>query len=74
MKRIPRYTQENRNLFNCSFHGYDKITKNYSQSWQDIFILTALNGKRNGMYLEIGAQDCAIKNNTYLLEKLLATN
>ncbi len=50
------------------FEGSEKIEKNYSQSFQDLFILTALNGKRNGLYLEIGAQEPFYQNNTALLE------
>jgi len=41
----------------------------FSQAWQDIFVLVALNGLRNGTYLEIGAGDARSINNTYLLEK-----
>lgn len=50
------------------FIGYDKIEKNYSQVYQDIFVLTALKGKTNGKYLEIGANDPIKHSNTYLLE------
>lgn len=50
------------------FEGSEKIERNYSQSFQDLFILTALNGKRNGLYLEIGAQEPFYQNNTALLE------
>lgn len=41
----------------------------FSQAWQDIFVLVALNGLRDGTYLEIGAGDARSINNTYLLEK-----
>jgi len=67
--RIPRYEKDFYSKLKIKFPGSENIVKNYSQSWQDVFILTALNGKKNGTYLEIGAQDCAVKNNTYLLEK-----
>lgn len=50
------------------FPGIDKITKNYSQAMQDMFVLTALNGKTNGSYLEIGSADPIYGNNTNLLE------
>ena len=49
------------------FNGFDTIDQNYSQSWQDIFVLTMLNGKRNGTFLELGASDPIYMNNTYLL-------
>lgn len=51
------------------FLNYETINKNYSQAYQDIFILTILNGKRNGTFLEIGSGDPLFGNNTYLLEK-----
>lgn len=50
------------------FTGSETITENYSQAGQDLFVLAALNGKRNGFYLEIGAGPYSFTNNTYLLE------
>jgi hypothetical protein len=44
------------------------IKKNYSQTYQDMFVLTMLNGKKNGRYLEIGCGDPWYGNNTALLE------
>ncbi len=46
----------------------ETIKKNYSQAYQDMFVLSMLNGKKNGTYLEIGAMDAIFVNNTYLLE------
>ena len=51
------------------FPGSEKITQNYSESYQDMFVLTMLNGKTNGTYLEIGAGSPFYGNNTALLEK-----
>lgn len=51
------------------FPGYSQIERNYAQAAQDLFVLTASNGKRNGTYLEIGCADPIMFNNTYLLEK-----
>jgi len=45
------------------------IEKNYSQCYQDMFVLTMLNGKRRGKFLEIGCGDPFYGNNTALLEK-----
>jgi hypothetical protein len=71
-------------IFNCSVEIYIKneypslkfnfnnskiIEYNYSQSHQDMFILSMLNGKRNGIYLEIGAGNYFYGNNTLLLEE-----
>lgn len=52
------------------FPGLESIHRNYSQTFQDMFVLTMLNGKRNGMFLEIGAQDPIEFSNTYLLESM----
>jgi hypothetical protein len=41
----------------------------YSQSAQDLFIVKMMQGKRDGFFLEIGANDAIFHNNTYLLEK-----
>tara|TARA_R110001606_G_scaffold18759_1_gene69859 strand:+ start:740 stop:1489 length:750 start_codon:yes stop_codon:yes gene_type:complete len=49
------------------FNGFESINKNYSESFQDIFVLQCFNGKKNGTYLEIGAGDPINGNNTYLL-------
>ena len=51
------------------FNNIEKIKKNYSQIYQDIFVLIITNGKENGTYLEIGSGDPIYGNNTYLLEK-----
>ena len=50
------------------FSDSDLIENNYSQSMQDIFVLSMLNGKKNGFYIEIGANNPVWINNTYLLE------
>lgn len=51
------------------FPGAENIEKNYSQTYQDMFVLTMLNGKRNGTYFEIGAADPYYGSNTALLEE-----
>lgn len=62
------YTQSDVNRLRVRFNSDDSIATNYSQSLQDIFALSVLDGKRNGTYLEIGADDGITINNTYLLE------
>jgi hypothetical protein len=52
-----------------NFNGYQDIEANYSQAYQDLFVLTILNGKKGGVYIEIGGSDPIQINNTYLLEK-----
>ena len=51
------------------FGEADAIEENYSQAWQDIFVLTMLGGLRGGRYLEIGCNDPDKHNNTYLLRQ-----
>lgn len=41
----------------------------YSEAGQDFFVLSMLNYKQNGTFLEIGSQHGKENNNTYLLEK-----
>jgi len=53
-----------------NFKGLENIEKNYSQCYQDLFVLSCLNGKRNGTYLEIGAGSPFYGNNTALLSEL----
>jgi hypothetical protein len=51
------------------FDGSDSVEKNFSQVYQDLFVLAALNGKKNGTYLEIGSAHSLHNSNTALLEK-----
>tara|TARA_Y100000389_G_scaffold12878_1_gene11529 strand:+ start:2742 stop:4640 length:1899 start_codon:yes stop_codon:yes gene_type:complete len=64
------YTNEKMKQLKYKFTGYEKIKRNYSEIYQDIFVLTLHNGKNHGNYLEIGAFDPFLGNNTYLLEKM----
>lgn len=50
------------------FNHSDKISHNYGQSDQDIFVLSMLDGLHNGTYLEIGAAWPDHISNTALLE------
>jgi hypothetical protein len=62
------YKKGSQNL-KLKFNGYETIDRNYSQAFQDIFVLSMLNGKKGGTFLEIGAFDPIEISNTYLLEK-----
>lgn len=64
-----RYDGSKHDSLRFKFKNSTKIKRNYSQVFQDMFILGALNGKRNGTYLEIGSADPFHGNNTALLEK-----
>lgn len=52
------------------FAKHELIKQNYSQSWQDIFVLTVLDGKLNGTFVELGASEPQYMNNTFLLESV----
>ena len=64
-----RYNSSLYSKLKYTFPGAEDIEKNYAQTYQDMFILTMLNGKRTGTYLEIGAADPYSGSNTALLEK-----
>jgi hypothetical protein len=51
------------------FPGAKTIEQNYSQCYQDMFVLTMLDGKRNGVFFEIGCGEPSLGNNTKLLEE-----
>ena len=50
------------------FANLDRVEGNYSQQAQDLFVLSCLNGKENGVYLDLGCNHPERINNTYLLE------
>ena len=51
------------------FKGSEELKRNHSQCFQDIFVLSMLDGKRKGTYLEIGCANPHYGNNTALLEE-----
>ena len=58
-----------RSQLRYKFKDHDKVYRNFSQVYQDLFVLSMLNGKRNGTYLEIGTAGPEHGNNTKLLEE-----
>jgi hypothetical protein len=62
------YTPNKQSAARVQFAGIKDIEKNHAQSYQDLFVLSATNGKRNGRYLEIGSAEPFKNNNTALLE------
>jgi len=67
-EEVIKYQKNKHDSLRFKFPGSDEIDKNHSQAFQDMFILAATKGKRNGLYLEIGAQQPFYQNNTALLE------
>lgn len=57
------------NNLKVKFPGAEKLQFNYSNLCQDMFVLSILNGKTNGTYIEIGGELPIRGNNTYLLEQ-----
>ena len=53
----------------CTFPGLETLQQNHSQSMQDLFVLTANQGKRDQWYLEVGSAEPFYNNNTALLER-----
>lgn len=65
------YSQDNDyDHLKIKFPGVDRLKYNSSESMQDMFVLTALDGQTDGYYIEIGAGDWRYGNNTLLLEQL----
>ena len=66
---FPSYTKEKYSRLKNHFPGSNEIEKNFSEAYQDMFVLTMLNGKREGTYLEIGGGNSFYGSNTALLEQ-----
>jgi hypothetical protein len=49
------------------FPGSETIERSYSQVYQDLFILSMTNGKKNGTYIEVGAGADELGSNSKLL-------
>tara|TARA_B110000459_G_scaffold197527_1_gene241115 strand:+ start:2387 stop:3631 length:1245 start_codon:yes stop_codon:yes gene_type:complete len=62
------YTQNEKHKYRYKFDGLDTVVKNYSRHFQDMFVLSLLNGKKNGTFIEVGSGHPKLFNNTYLLE------
>lgn len=63
------YTQDQSDRYKFKFKDIDSIKNNYSRHFQDMFVLSILDGKRNGTFVEIGSGHPELFNNTLLLEK-----
>ena len=68
-KSLTLYNKEKHNDLAIQFSGSKNIEQNYSEAYQDMFVLTLFGGKKNGSYVEIGSGHPTYGNNTYLLEK-----
>lgn len=68
-KTLSLYNRSKHDRLKTKFNESNLIEQNYSEAYQDMFVLTLFKGKRNGTYLEIGSGHPTYGNNTYLLEK-----
>jgi FkbM family methyltransferase len=57
------------NRLRAKFNGSEKMQYSHGQAYQDLFVLSMLNGKTDGTYLEIGSAGPYYGNNTALLEE-----
>jgi hypothetical protein len=64
---IYNYSQHNKLKF--KFKDSYIIERNFSQAMQDMFVLTMLDGKKSGTYLEIGSGHAFYGSNTAILDK-----
>ena len=65
-----RYFARDYDALRVKFSGAEDIVENHSQSMQDLFVLSVLKGKRNGVYVEVGGDRPRVINNTWLLESM----
>lgn len=63
------YKKEEHPYLKYKFPNSELFETNYSQAHQDMFVLSMLNGKQKGIFLEIGAYHPTYVSNTYLLDK-----
>ena len=49
-----RYFKKDFDRLRHKFIGAEDIENNFSQAFQDLFVLSILDGKKNGTYVEIG--------------------
>jgi tetratricopeptide (TPR) repeat protein len=66
------YTRNQSDQLRYKFKDVSKIEKNFSQVYQDLFVLSILDGKHNGTYLEIGSAEPFYGSNTALLETVFS--
>lgn len=63
-----RYSESQHDKLRYNFKNSEKIKTNYSQVYQDMFVLSMTDGKQNGTFVEIGGAQPYHNNNTALLE------
>ena len=64
------YTQEEYKHLKVKFPNAKRIKKSYSQAYQEMFVLSVLNGKICGTFVEVGAYHSQKHSNTWNLDRL----
>ena len=63
------YTPNELHRYKYPFPGIENIKTNHSRHFQDMFVLSVLDGKRNGTFVELGSGHPTLYNNTLMLER-----
>lgn len=63
------YRKSDLSFYKFPFRGMEKIEKSHSRSMQEMFVLSVLDGKREGMFVDIGCGDPFHHNATAVLEQ-----
>jgi hypothetical protein len=63
------YTYDQKDRYRFKFGTIDSVDKNYSRHFQDMFVMSVLDGKENGTFIELGSGHPTLFNNTKLLEE-----
>ena len=63
------YSYDEEDLYKFPFKGLESVDKNYSRHFQDMFVLSCLDGMREGTFVELGSGHPELYNNTKLLEE-----
>jgi hypothetical protein len=66
---VTRFSKKKFKDLRYKFKDAELIDVNYSQVYQDMFVLSMLDGKKNGTYLEVGSSEPYHNSNTAILEK-----
>lgn len=66
-----KYIVNNLDKINFPVKNWEKWLYSFSQAGQDLFVIAMLQGKTNGTFLELGANQPKYGNNTYILESKL---
>lgn len=68
-QNLSLYLKQDYSSLKYLFSQIESVERNYSEAFQDMFVLTMLEGKKNGTYVELGSGFPFYGNNTYLLEQ-----